>query len=76
MNRCSLPSLFQAPSCCSLAAVRLSARLRSTSWTMQVDADLLPLLPDHLGDLRELDELAAERHDLDAQAALPSVRSR
>jgi hypothetical protein len=31
VNRCSLPSLFQAPSCCSLAAVRFRARLRSTS---------------------------------------------
>src|SRR5438128_3186228 len=36
----------------------------------QVDADLLPLLADHLGDLRELNELAAQGHDLDAQPAL------
>src|SRR5689334_16262226 len=31
---------------------------------LQVDADLLPLFPDHLGDLRVLHELAPERHDL------------
>ena len=37
---------------------------------LEVDADLLPLLADHLGDLRVLHELAAERHDLDAQPAL------
>src|SRR6266496_2577839 len=37
---------------------------------LKVDADLLPLLANHLGDLRILDELAAQRHDLDAQAAL------
>ncbi len=37
---------------------------------LQVDADLLPLLADHLGDLRVLHELPAERHDLDAQPAL------
>src|SRR5712692_1920152 len=30
----------------------------------EVDADLLPLLADHLRDLRVLHELAAERHDL------------
>src|SRR6266850_1885373 len=37
---------------------------------LQVDADLLPLLADHLGDLRVLHELPAERHDLDPQPAL------
>src|SRR6266851_2804598 len=37
---------------------------------LEVDADLLPLLADHLRDLRVLHELAAERHDLDAQPAL------
>src|SRR5215467_2876909 len=37
---------------------------------LQIDSDLLPLLPDHLGDLRVLHELPAERHDLDAQTPL------
>src|SRR5262249_56193337 len=37
---------------------------------LEVDADLLPLLADHLRDLRVLHELAAERHDLDAEPAL------
>src|SRR5215475_1141322 len=37
---------------------------------LQIDPDLLPLLADHLGDLRVLHELAAERHHLDAEPPL------
>src|SRR5215471_20021458 len=42
---------------------------------LEVDADLLPLLADHLRDLRVLHELPAQRHDLDAEPAL-AVRAK
>ena len=70
MNRCSLPSLFQRAELLLVGGRPLQGQAPLDLLHGQVDADLLPLLADHLGDLRELEELAAQRHDLDAQPAL------
>ena len=65
-----MPSFAQMAIWCSLALIFVKKRARSSSLTIRLDADLLPLLLDHLGDLRVGDEGPRRRLQLDAQPPL------